>query len=59
VPVKVPPRTPDGASQNWRTQMIKIMLASRDQTSLAALRAGLAKSDARIIRAESGGIDYL
>jgi response regulator RpfG family c-di-GMP phosphodiesterase len=36
--------------------MIKIMLASRDQTSLAALRAGLAKSDARIIRAESGGI---
>ncbi len=36
--------------------MIRIMVAGRDQTSLTALKAGLAKSDVRIIRAESGGI---
>jgi DNA-binding response OmpR family regulator len=36
--------------------MIRIMLAGRDQTSLAALKAGLAKSDVHLIRAESGGI---
>jgi len=36
--------------------MINIMLAGRDQTSLTALKAGLAKSDVHIIRAESGGI---
>jgi DNA-binding response OmpR family regulator len=32
------------------------MLAGRDQASLTALKAGLAKSDVQIIRAESGGI---
>jgi CheY-like chemotaxis protein len=55
-PVKAPPRIPESAWQSWRKQMIRIMLAGRDQTSLAALEAGLAKSDVHIIRAESGGI---
>ena len=35
--------------------MIRIMLAGRDQTSLAALEAGLTKGDVHISRAESGG----
>jgi DNA-binding response OmpR family regulator len=32
------------------------MLAGRDQTSLTALKAGLANSDVHIVRAEAGGI---
>jgi CheY-like chemotaxis protein len=36
--------------------MIRIMLAGRDQTSLTAFKAGLAKSDVHIVRAEAGGI---
>jgi len=36
--------------------MIKIMIAGRDPASLTALKAGLAKSDVDIVRAESGGI---
>jgi DNA-binding response OmpR family regulator len=36
--------------------MIKIMLAFRDQTSLIDFKAGLAKSDVQLVRAESGGI---
>ena len=35
--------------------MIRIMLAGRDQTSLTALKAGLANSDVHIVRAVSGG----
>ena len=34
--------------------MIRIMLAGRDQTSLIALKAGLANSDVHITRAVSG-----
>jgi len=36
--------------------MIRIMLVGRNQTSLTALEAGLAKSDVHLVRAESGGI---
>ena len=36
--------------------MIRIMLAGRDQASLAALRDGLTTRDVQITRAESGGI---
>ena len=35
--------------------MIRIMLDGRDQTSLAALKAGLANNDVHIVRAVSGG----
>jgi DNA-binding response OmpR family regulator len=36
--------------------MIRIMLVGRDQTSLTALKSGLAKSDVHLIHAESGGM---
>lgn len=36
--------------------MFNIMLAGRDQTSLTALRAGLAKSDVHLTWAESGAV---
>ena len=36
--------------------MIRIMLAGRDQTSLTALKTGLANKDVHIVRAVSGGI---
>ena len=55
-PVKAPPRTPHGARASWRKQMIRIMLAGRDQASLAALKNGLTTNDVQITRAESGAI---
>jgi len=36
--------------------MIRIMLVGRDQTSLTALKSGLAQSDVHLVHAESGGI---